>query len=73
MPIPANVAIRFNKPDKAALIKVAFLMKKSQSELLRILVREKLAALEKHQLNTDVPLTLNPHYRRSKHDHKRGK
>ena len=49
MPIPPNIAIRFSEPDKAALIEVARLMQMSQSETLRMLVREKLEELNKNE------------------------
>jgi hypothetical protein len=43
---PPNVAMRFNEADKKALRLVAAHMGKSQSEAVRVLVRERLAVFQ---------------------------
>lgn len=44
-----SVTLRFNKADKAALVELAKCLQKNQTETLRVLVREKLAAIKRRQ------------------------
>lgn len=46
MTVSANVAIRFNAPDRQALKELARRLQRNQSDTVRLLVRETLAVLK---------------------------
>jgi hypothetical protein len=46
---PPSLAMRFDKTDKSALVKVASRMGLSQTETVRVLVRERLAKYSKNK------------------------
>jgi len=64
----ANVAVRFDDEEKAALLELATRFHRSQSDILRILVTESLAVLERQDAVQHI-LDLNktrPDMRRTK-------
>ena len=43
-----NLALRFDEPDKAALVELSQRLQISQTEVVRVLVRRTLAVLQKY-------------------------
>jgi hypothetical protein len=61
MPISANVVVRFNKLDKAALVELSERLQRNQSETLRVLVRETLAVLKEREAQQAQAAEPSPH------------
>ena len=49
MTVPINISARFDELDKAALVEISNRLKRSQSEVLRGLVRETLKVLQEQE------------------------